>query len=154
TLGGTMSNPEMPPTSPASREPLAAPPTANLPPPATGAGGRRPGRRGRRLLLLLVVAAAAGGGLFWWWQTRTDVYPDNPYVVGNIPAISSDVTGQVVALFTDDNMIVQPGDPLAQIDPVAFQFQVDQALADYQQATHDAEAADVTTRYTTSDRKS
>jgi membrane fusion protein (multidrug efflux system) len=106
------------------------------------------------LLLLLVVLAAAGGLLFWWWQTRTDVYTDNAYVVGNITPISSEVTGQVVALFVDDNMIVQPGDPIAQIDPVAFQFQVDQALADYKQATHDAEAADVTTRYTTSDRKS
>jgi membrane fusion protein (multidrug efflux system) len=51
-------------------------------------------------------------------------------------------------------MIVQPGDPIAQIDPVPFQIQVDQALSDYQQATYDAEAASVTARYTKDDRKS
>ncbi len=124
------------------------------PPPATGAKIVRPRRRGRGLFLLVVVLAAAGGFFYWWWQSRTDVYTDNAYVVGNITPISSEVSGQVVALFVDDNMIVQPGDPIAQIDPVAFQFQVDQALADYKQATHDAEAADIQTRYTTEDRKS
>jgi membrane fusion protein (multidrug efflux system) len=106
------------------------------------------------LLLSLVVLAAAGGLLFWWRQTRTDVNTDNAYVVGNVTPISSEVTGQVVALFVDDNMVVQPGDPIAQIDPVAFQFQVDQALADYKQAASDAAAADLTTRYTTEDRRS
>jgi multidrug resistance efflux pump len=52
------------------------------------------------------------------------------------------------------NRPVQPGDPIAQINPVEFQIAVDQALADYQQAGHAADAADVTTHYTTDDRKS
>ncbi|MDR3619527.1 MAG: HlyD family secretion protein [Paludisphaera borealis] len=111
-----------------------------------------PGRR--RLLLLLAGLAVGGESAYWWWSTRTDAYTDNAYVVGNITPISSDVTGQVVALFVDDNMIVKPGDPIAQINPVEFQIAVDQALADYQQAGHAADAADVTTRYTTDDRKS
>ncbi|APW63476.1 HlyD family secretion protein [Paludisphaera borealis] len=111
-----------------------------------------PGRR--RLLLLLAGLAFGGESAYWWWSTRTDAYTDNAYVVGNITPISSDVTGQVVALFVDDNMIVKPGDPIAQINPVEFQIAVDQALADYQQAGHAADAADVTTRYTTDDRKS
>jgi membrane fusion protein (multidrug efflux system) len=148
-----MSGPEISPPGPPSREP-AATPTAQPPTgaPATGArAGRR--RRGGSLLLLLLVLAAAGGGLFWWYHNRSDVYTDNAYVVGNITPISSEVTGQVVALFVDDNQIVQPGDPIAQVDPVGFQFQVDQALADYKQAAHDADAADIQTRYTTDDRK-
>lgn len=87
-------------------------------------------------------------------MTHTDAYTDNAYVVGNITPISSYVTGQVVALYVDDNMIVQPGDPIAQINPVEFQIAVDQALADYQQAGNAAAAADVTTNYTTEDRRS
>src|SRR4051812_40909007 len=89
-----------------------------------------PGRH--RLFLLLVVLSAGGELLYWWWNSRTEVYTDNAYVVGNITPISSNVTGQVVALFVDDNMIVKPGDPIAQINPVEFQIAVDQALADYQ----------------------
>ncbi|WP_406695447.1 HlyD family secretion protein [Singulisphaera sp. Ch08] len=110
---------------------------------------------GRHQWFVLLVGLAAGGlSFYWWWDSRTEVYTDNAYVVGNITPISSYVTGQVVALFVDDNMIVQPGDPIAQINPVEFQIAVDQALADYQQAGHAADAADVTTHYTTDDRKS
>jgi membrane fusion protein (multidrug efflux system) len=103
----------------------------------------------------LLLLALTTGGLFYWWQhSRVYVSTDNVYVVGNITPIASDVAGQVVALFIDDNMIVQPGDPIAQIDPVPFQMKVDQALADFKQAAYDADAADVTVHYTTDDRKS
>jgi len=103
-------------------------------------------------LLLLVFTT---GGLFYWWEhSRVYVHTDNVYVVGNITPIASEISGQVVALFIDDNMIVQPGDPIAQVDPVPFQMKVDQALADYKQAAADAAAADVAVHYTTDDRKS
>ncbi|SIO59863.1 Biotin-lipoyl like [Singulisphaera sp. GP187] len=81
---------------------------------------------GRRQWFLLLVGLIAGGvSLHWGWNSRSEVYTDNAYVVGNITPISSYVTGQVVALFVDDNMIVQPGDPIAQINPVEFQIAVD-----------------------------
>jgi membrane fusion protein (multidrug efflux system) len=104
--------------------------------------------------LFLIVLASTVGGAYWWWESRREVYTDNAYVAGNITPISSYVTGQVVALFVDDNMIVQPGDPIAQIDPVPLQIEVDEALADYQQARRAAKAANFTARYTTDDRKS
>jgi membrane fusion protein, multidrug efflux system len=123
-------------------------PIQHSPPPAQ----RR--RRWRRGLLLLIVLAAVGGLLLWWQRSRVEVSTDNAYVVGNITPISSEISGQVVALYIDDNMIVQPGDPIAQIDPVSFQIQVDQALSDYKQVAADADAADITARYTKNDRKS
>lgn len=107
-----------------------------------------------RFFLLLVTMTAAAEGLNWWWRSRTEVYTDNAYVVGNITPISSNVTGQVVALFVDDNMYVEPGDPIAQINPVEFQIAVDQANAEFEQTGFAADAADVTTRFTTDDRKS
>ncbi len=102
---------------------------------------------------MILGLACLGGGGYWWLSTTTEVYTDNAYVVGNITPIASNVNGQVVALFVDDNMIVQPGDPIAQINPVEFQIAVDHALSDYQQAGHAADAAEVTTRYTTGDRE-
>lgn len=107
-----------------------------------------------RLFLLLLSMTAAAEGFNWWWRSRTEVYTDNAYVVGNITPISSYVTGQVVALFVDDNMYVEPGDPIAQINPVEFQIAVDQAYAEFEQVGFAAEAADVTTRFTNDDRKS
>jgi membrane fusion protein (multidrug efflux system) len=150
-----MSNSETPQSTPNSPDRTVTPPDI-LPPSATatGSGGPRRRRSWRGLLLLLVVVASICGLAYWWWQTRIDVTTDNAYVVGNITPIASRVSGQVVTLFIDDNMIVQPGDPIAQIDPVPFQMQVDQALADYKQAGYDADAADVMVHYTTDERKS
>ncbi|HZV06265.1 MAG TPA: HlyD family secretion protein [Gemmataceae bacterium] len=124
------------------------------PPSAPSTGARRPRRLLRRSLLMLIVLAGVGGLVYWYLRGRIEVSTDNAYVVGNVTPISSEVSGRVVALFIDDNMIVQPGDPIAQIDPIAFQIHVDQALADYKQATAAAEAATVTERYTRNDRKS
>jgi membrane fusion protein (multidrug efflux system) len=130
-----------------------APPIPPAGPPMDGQRHPR-GRRWRRGLLLVLTVAAAGGLFLWWWHARADVSTDNAYVVGNITPIASSVNGQVVALFIDDNMIVQPGDPIAQIDPVFFQMEVDQALSDYKQAVYNAKAADITARYTSADRQS
>jgi membrane fusion protein (multidrug efflux system) len=108
---------------------------------------------GGTVLAALLVAAA--GAVYYWWQ-RSSVYvsTDNVYVVGNVTPVSAEVGGQVVALFADDNMIVQPGDPLLQIDPVPYLIAVDQATADLTQARADAQAAEMTARYTQEDRSS
>lgn len=111
-------------------------------------------RWGCGLLLLLLVLISSGGLFYWWRQGRVEVKSDNAYVVGNITPISAEVTGLVVALYIDDNMIVAPGDPIAQIDPTPFQMEVDQALADFRQATSEAEAAEVTARFSKRDRAS
>src|SRR5215469_10928315 len=118
----------------------AAPPP---PPPSHSSRTAQPQRPRRRRwlfgLLLLLLVLTTGSGLFYWWEhSRVYVSSDNVYVVGNITPIASEVGGQVVALYIDDNMIVQPGDPIAQIDPVPFQMLVDQALADYKQVSFDA----------------
>lgn len=136
---------------------MASPPSP--PPPSHSSRTAQPQRpRPRRwligLLLLLLVLTTVGGLIYWWELSLVYVYTGNVYVVGNITPIASQVGGQVVALYIDDNMIVQPGDPIAQIDPVLFQMQVDQALAEYKQVSFDADAADVNARYTTDDRKS
>ncbi len=111
-------------------------------------------RHWRGLIAIAALVAAIAGSIMWWMHTRFQVSTDNAYVVGNITPVSAEVNGAVVALYIDDNMIVRPGDPIAQIDPVPFQIEVDRALADLRQAQNDVLAADATVHETRDDRKS
>jgi membrane fusion protein (multidrug efflux system) len=118
---------------------------------------RRIGRgrgRWRGPAAIVVVLAATASLAFWWVYRRLHEYTDNAYVVANITPISAEVGGPVVALFVDDNMLVQPGQPIAQIDPVPFQVQVDQALSEFQQAHFDVRAAVTNVGFFQQDRKS
>src|SRR5262249_10169636 len=116
---------------------------------------RRVGRRRWRGLAAIVVVLAAIAGLaFWWVYRRLHEYTDNAYVVANITPISAEASGPVVALYVDVNMIVQPGQPIAQLDPVPFQVQVDQAFSEFQQAQFDVRAAVTNVGFFQQDRKS
>jgi len=99
--------------------------------------------------LLIMVSLILLG---WWVWRMSEVSTENAYVVGNVTPISSEVSGPVVALYVDDNMVVKPGDPLLQIDPIPFQLEVDQALADFKQARSEAEAARFNVRLVREDR--
>jgi Biotin-lipoyl like len=110
--------------------------------------------RWRRLAAVVVVLAALAGTVTWWVYRRLHEYTDNAYVVANIRPIAAEVSGPVVALYVDDNMMVQPGQPIAQIDPIPFQVQVDQALSEFQQADFDFRAAMTNVEFYQQDRKS
>ena len=103
----------------------------------------------------IAIAALIGAGIavVLWWVAR-DISTENAYVVGNVTPISAEVTGNVVALFADDNMLVKAGEPLLQIDPVPYQLSVEEARADYRKALKELEAAAITVRLTDQDRKS
>jgi membrane fusion protein (multidrug efflux system) len=98
------------------------------------------------LTLALLLASVAAGVYLWWQRSRVYVWTDNAYVVGNITPVGAEVGGTVVALYTDDNVVVQAGDPLAQLDPVPYQIAVDQAAADLAQTRADAQAAQLNVR--------
>jgi membrane fusion protein (multidrug efflux system) len=130
---------------------------------SAGAGGveRSAGRgrsgwrfRWRGPAAAVVVVAALLGMVFWWVHRRLHEYTDNAYVVANITPIGAEISGPVVALYVDDNMLVQPGQPIAQIDPVPFQVQVDQAMGEFQQADYDFRAAVTNVGFYQQDRKS
>jgi membrane fusion protein (multidrug efflux system) len=102
------------------------------------------------LVLLLCTAGVVFG---WWLWNVMEVRTTNAYVVANITPVSSDIGGQVVALYADDNMIVDAGAPLAQLDPVPFQLEVDRVLADLRNAQAEASAAAVNVRLVRQDRR-
>ena len=114
---------------------------------------RSPRYLGGAFLAVLSVVAAASVYV-WRAHSLVAVSTDNAYVVGNITPVSAEVGGQVVALYTDDNMLVEAGGPLAQIDPIPYQISVDQAFSDLAQAQADAQAARLTAELTELDRSS
>src|SRR5580704_4057579 len=121
----------------------------------TGRRSSAPPRRRRALRLAASVALLLGtaGVVFgWWFWNVFQVRTTNAYVVGNITPVSSDVGGQVVALYADDNMIVAAGAPLAQLDPVPFQLEVDRVMADLRNAHAEVRAAAVNVRLVRQDR--
>ena len=56
-------------------------------------------------------------------------------------------------MYADDNMIVAAGAPLAQLDPVPFQLEVDRVLADLRNAQAEVRAATVNLRLVRQDRR-
>ena len=133
-------------TTPTTAEPGSEPPS---PPPGRFSRSRVP----RFVVSLLLLGCTAGALVGWWIWSLYQVRTNNAYVVGNITPVSSEISGKVVVLYTDDNMIVSAGDPLAQIDPVPFQLEVDQALADLRQLEAQARASEVNVRLVRQDRK-
>src|SRR5262249_59932429 len=105
-----------------------------------------PPRRRRALRLAASVGlllSTTGVVIGWWVWNVSEVRTTNAYVEGNITPVSSDLGGQVVALYVDDNMIVAAGAPLAQLDPVPFQLEVDRVVADLRNAQAEVRAATV-----------
>jgi membrane fusion protein, multidrug efflux system len=124
--------------------------------PEAGRQPSAPSRRGSalRLAVSLTLLLVTAGVVFGWWLWNVfQVRTTNAYVVGNITPVSSDVGGQVVALYADDNMIVSAGAPLAQLDPVPFQLEVDRLLADLRNAQAAARGAAVNLRLIRQDRR-
>jgi membrane fusion protein, multidrug efflux system len=113
----------------------------------------RPRRALRLAVALGLLLCTAGMVVGWWVWNVLQVRTTNAYVVGNITPVSSDVGGQVVALYADDNMIVTAGAPLAQLDPVSFQLEVDRLLADLRNAQAAARGAAVNLRLIRQDRR-
>ena len=66
---------------------------------------------------------------------------DDAYTTGHLHNISSRVTGTVLEVRVDDNMMVKQGDVLVILDPTDYQVQVDQARADYEKALADEKRA-------------
>src|SRR6516165_5095467 len=110
-------------------------------------------RRGLRVAASLVLLLSTAGVVFGWWLWNVfQVRTTNAYVVGNITPISSDVGGQVVTLYADDNMIVTAGAPLVQLDPVPLQLDVDRPLADLRNVQAEVRAAAVNVQLVRQDR--
>jgi len=96
-----------------------------------------PKKRGRRtafIIFFLVLLAAALGGLYYWLQSREFETTDDAQVDTHLNAISARVDGTIMHVYLDENQMVKPGNPLADLDPRDYQASLDQVRAQLDQA--------------------
>ena len=81
-----------------------------------------PGASGKRALWLAllgigVVVGGAAYGAYYFTYGQYHESTDDAYVSGNLVQLTSQVTGTVNAVNTDDTQIVKVGDPVVTLDP-------------------------------------
>jgi membrane fusion protein (multidrug efflux system) len=88
------------------------------------------------LVLLLLI-----GGLIWWLIARNYENTDDAFIDTHNVQVAPQIAGQIVALYVNDNQLVQGGQPLADINAAdatvrlaQVEAQKAQALTQYQQA--------------------
>jgi membrane fusion protein, multidrug efflux system len=103
---------------------------------------RRARKLGRILAVLLIVAVLGVGGYYVWKHFNTYETTDDAQIDGHINAISTRISGNVVAVLAEDEQFVKAGDVLVRIDPKDYEAALAKAEADLA----DAEAALETSR--------
>src|SRR5438876_4053531 len=105
-------------------------PTAPVAPPVPAPSRRRP-----RLVRWAVWCAAAGSaivaayfGILWWSYRVSHSITDDAFVEAHIVNVAPEmVSGRIVRFLADENDRVDQGQVLAEIEPVHFRDQVEQA---------------------------
>ncbi len=104
----------------------------------------------RKRVLLLVLLVGLGGGI--WYLTPAiktalnTVSTDDAYVNGHVTFLAPRVSGQVSRVLVDDNMRVQRGDILVQLDKEPYQVQLAISRAAVVAAESDLNAAQAKVR--------
>jgi membrane fusion protein (multidrug efflux system) len=107
--------------------------------PATPATPATPGRLARLRqyrwpALAVLLVATAVGALMWWLHARQFESTDDAYIDARTVAIASQVAGAIVDVPVTDNQAVDADVTLMRIDDRDYRAQLDQALAQVEQA--------------------
>jgi multidrug resistance efflux pump len=92
---------------------------------------RRTARR-RRAVLLLVAASLVVG--LWWGSGYVVAYTDDAYVESDVVQVTPEVAGPIEAVHVRHNQWIKRGSIRFTIDPRPFKLQLQQALAQEEQA--------------------
>ncbi|HZT89494.1 MAG TPA: HlyD family secretion protein [Stellaceae bacterium] len=115
---------------------------------------RRPLRQRLRLpLMLLGPLLVILAGLWWYLTSGRYVSTDDAYVQAARTAISTDVSGRVIAVEVHDNQRVAKGQVLFRLDPTTFRIAVDDAKAQLASARLQVEALKAIYRQKMADEK-
>jgi len=109
---------------------IATPPAA----PATAAGS---GRRPLVIIAIVAILALIFWGSYYLLYGRWHVGTDDAYVNGNLVRLTPQVTGNVIAINTDETQFVQRGQVLVQLDPRDAEVALAQAKANLAQTVRD-----------------
>ena len=102
-----------------------------------------PAKKSRRrfIIFAVVVLLIVIAGLFYWHSTFSED-TDDAQVDGNLFQVSSRITGQITKVYVDDNVKVEAGQPIAEIDPRDQMVALEQAQAALASAEATANQAD------------
>src|SRR5580692_9157439 len=109
---------------------------SSRPPPELPVGPADPPPRRtahRRRALLLLVAAGLVVGL-WWGSGYVVAYTDDAYVDSDVVQVTPEVAGPIEAVHVTDNQWITRSTILFTIDPTPFRLQLQQAIANEEQA--------------------
>jgi multidrug efflux system membrane fusion protein len=117
-----------PPEAPVapSPAPLPSPPPSPPPAPADPAASRVASRVRR---LATVIGSILILFIAWEILTYYVAYTDDAYVRSDLIGVAPEVTGPIIGLYVVDNQAIKKGDKIYKIDPVPFQLEVNQRLA-------------------------
>ena len=102
---------------------------------AGGKAGVDPAKR-RRFILIggLVVIAVVAVAAIWWLLTHNIESTDDAYLDARMVRLSSQIPGQILRVYAEDNRRVKRGELLIEIDPADARARLDQAQAQEGQA--------------------
>ncbi len=105
----------------------------------SGLAAKDPAKRSRALLIVatLFVLAALTWCLLWFFVFSIRETTDNAYIGGNQVALSSQVSGTVVAILTDDTQHVDAGQVLVKLDGTDADVRLRQASSALAQAVRE-----------------
>jgi multidrug resistance efflux pump len=87
----------------------------------------------RRRGVFLPLAAGLVVGL-WWGSGYVVAYTDDAYVDSDVVQVTPEVTGPIEAVHVRDNQWIKRGSILFTIDPTPFKLELQQAIAEEEQA--------------------
>ncbi|MGH8210802.1 MAG: efflux RND transporter periplasmic adaptor subunit [Steroidobacteraceae bacterium] len=94
-----------------------------------------PAKRRRFILIAALVLVVIGtGALMWRLHARNYESTDDAYIDARLVYLSPQVAGRALHVYATDNMRVQKGEPLVEIDPADLQAHLAQAQAQVAQA--------------------
>jgi membrane fusion protein (multidrug efflux system) len=94
-----------------------------------------------RIIFILVLLIVAAGAFLYWWMNRNLIGTDDAYTDGRAVSIAPRVSGQVTALYVNDNQYLKKGQPIIQLDPRDYQAAVDKAAGELTQDQGQMQAA-------------
>jgi membrane fusion protein (multidrug efflux system) len=100
-----------------------------------------PRRRFNPMVLGGIVVLLLAIGIGWYFYSSRYEDTDDAQVDGHLTPVSARVDGTIQAVSVDDNQSVHSGTVLVVLDPRDYQVSVDQAKAQYDQATAQVNAA-------------
>jgi membrane fusion protein (multidrug efflux system) len=95
----------------------------------------------RRAVIAVVAIVLIAGGLFYWLHSRGRENTDDAQVDGRITQIAARVGGTVIKVNVDNNLQVNSGFVLVQLDPRDYEVAVERARAELADAQANAAAA-------------